>query len=106
MPSRTIRRSTQRCPREKRALEREVDRGVEIGVVQHDLRILATHFELHFREPRGAAFGDAFADGLRAGEADRVDSDRPREQLASTEPRPMTRLNTPAGMPALAMISR
>ena len=49
MPSVTIRRedAVQRWPVEKNApLTAHVDRDVEVGVVEHDQRVLAAHLEL------------------------------------------------------------
>ena len=94
--------------REEGAVDGAFDRDLEIGVVEHDQRILAAHLELHLlhRVGRDAGCATLRAGGDRAGEGDRVDV-LGLFSIASptTEPRPMTRLNTPVGRPARAMIS-
>ena len=63
MPSVTIRRdeAVQRWPVEKKApLTAAFDRGLQIGIVEHDQRVLAAHLELELahvldaRPPRRA----------------------------------------------------
>ena len=77
MPSVTIRRdeAVQRWPVEKKApLTAQFDRDVEVGVVEHDHRVLAAHLELQLGHARDRLGGDRAAGGDRAGEADRVDA--------------------------------
>ena len=59
---------------EECAVDGARDRAVEVGVVEHDERVLAAHLELHARLALRRAFGDARADALRAGERDPVDA--------------------------------
>ena len=54
------------------AVEGGRDRDVEIGIVQHDERVLAAHFELELGAARGAGHGDLGAGLDRAGEGDGV----------------------------------
>ena len=106
MPSVTMRReeAVQRWPVEKKApLTAHSTATFEIGVVEHDQRILAAHLELELlhRSRRDAGRGDLAAGRDRAGEADGVDVRDARAAPApTTEPRPITRLNTPVGRPA------
>ena len=51
-----------------------IDGALEIGIVEHDQRVLAAHFELHACLALDRAFGDGRADGLRAGEGNSVDA--------------------------------
>jgi hypothetical protein len=60
--------------REERALHAELNRLRPVGIVQNDLRVLATHLQLHLLEVGGALLGNAMAHALRAGEADGVDA--------------------------------
>jgi hypothetical protein len=60
--------------REERALHTQLDGLAQLGVVQHDLRILATHFELHLLQVDRTLLGNTSTDLLRAGEADRIDT--------------------------------
>ncbi len=46
---------------EEGALHAQLDGGLEVGVVQHHLRVLAAHLELDFLQARGAGLGDARA---------------------------------------------
>ena len=60
----TIRRedAVQRCPVWKKApLIAQLDRDVEIGVVEHHERVLAAHLELEPGEARGAFLRDVAA---------------------------------------------
>jgi hypothetical protein len=59
--------------REVRALQADVDRDIEVGVVEDDLRVLAAHLELHFLHRLDRGLRDAGAGRHRAREADRVD---------------------------------
>ena len=79
----------------------QVDRALEIGVVEHDQRVLAAHFELHARLALDRAFGDARADALRAGEGNAVDVRMVDDRAARRRLRRCTRLNTPGGAPRL-----
>ncbi len=56
--------------REERGVEHAIDRDVEVGVGEHDGRVLAAHLELHAREALGADPRDARADAIGAGERD------------------------------------
>ena len=89
----------QRWPVEKYApWTAQFDRDVEVGVVQHHQRVLAAHLELHLgaAAPRAPARRRAGGDG--PGEA-RLPATTGDDVSASptTEPRPITRLKTPAG---------
>ncbi|VVN46230.1 hypothetical protein PS659_05852 [Pseudomonas fluorescens] len=57
----------------ERALYRQLDRLLEVGVVENDLRVLAAHFQLDLGLPRHAADGDLTTDANGTGEADAVD---------------------------------
>ena len=111
MPSVTISRddAVQRWPVEKKApLTAQFDRDIEIGVVEHDQRVLAAHLELELAHVAGRAC---------AWRRLRPVATEPVKLIASTpgivrasprrprEPRPMTRLKTPAGSPARLMMS-
>ena len=55
------------------AEDRRVNRGVEVGVVEHDQRRLAAEFEQHRLEMFGGQLGDDLADPRRTGEVDPLD---------------------------------
>ncbi|MNU75126.1 hypothetical protein D3C71_646470 [compost metagenome] len=57
---------------EEAAVQGDGHRPLQVGVVQHDQRVLAAHLQLHPRLTLHRPFGHAGADGLRAGEADPV----------------------------------
>ena len=62
----TIRRedAVQRWPVEKKApLTAGLDRDLEVGVVEHDHRVLAAHLELELAHRADAGLGDAAAGG-------------------------------------------
>ena len=60
--------------REERALHRARSTAVgEVGVVEHDERVLAAHLELHLRHPRDRLGRDRAPGRHRAGEAERRD---------------------------------
>ncbi len=64
IPSVTISRdeAVQRWPVEKKApLTAHSTAVFEVGVVEHDQRVLAAHLELHLAHPRRAALRDACA---------------------------------------------
>ena len=67
---------------EERALQRHVHRGVEVRVVEHHLRILAAHLELHLGEARRAVLRHAPPDRRGAGEANSVYVRTIREQFS------------------------
>ena len=76
MPSVTIeprRRGAALAGREERAVDRAFDGDVEVGVVEHDERVLAAHLELEFLHACDAGGGDALAGRDRSGERDRGD---------------------------------
>ncbi len=54
------------------ALHAELDGLRQVGIVEHDLRVLAAHFELHLLLVRHALDADRTTHADRAGEADRV----------------------------------
>src|SRR4051812_6212550 len=68
--------------REERALQRHVHRDVEVRVIEHHLRVLAAHLELHLCEARGAVLRDALSGGDGAGKAHGVDFRRGGQRLA------------------------
>ena len=77
MPSVTTIRddAVQRWPVEKNApLTAHVDGDVEVGVVEHDERVLAAHLELELAHMLDAGGGDLLAGADRAGEGDGVDA--------------------------------
>ena len=85
MPSVTISReeAVQRWPVEKKApLTAGLDRDLEVGVVEHDHRVLAAHLELELAHHLDRGLGDAPAGADRAGEADRVDVGAVEHRLA------------------------
>jgi hypothetical protein len=45
-------------------LDRTVHRDVEVGVIEHDERVLAAHLELRAREAFGERHGHTLADRL------------------------------------------
>lgn len=55
------------------ALGAQLDGDLEVGVVQHDLRVLAAHFQLHLGATRHAGLDDAATDAHRTGEAHGID---------------------------------
>ena len=58
--------------REERALHGDVHRGRQVGVVEHDQRVLAAHLELHLRHARDAPWPRSRGRcRTRAGEAQR-----------------------------------
>ncbi|MNN02048.1 hypothetical protein D3C81_1146870 [compost metagenome] len=57
----------------ERALHRQLDRLLEVSVVENDLRVLAAHFQLDFGLTRHAADGDLTTNAHGTGEADTVD---------------------------------
>ena len=67
---------------EEAAVQRRVHRDVQVGVVEHDHRILAAHLQLELGHARDAGLRDALAGGHRAGEADRVDALVVQQHLA------------------------
>ena len=76
MPSVTMTRevAVQRWPVEKKALcATDLDRHLEVGVVEHDGRVLAAHLELELAHHLDAGLGHALAGADRAGEGDGVD---------------------------------
>ena len=76
MPPSTISRdeAVQRWPVEKiGAVDRAFDRGLQVGVVEHDQRVLAAHLELELAHRAGAGGGDPPPGRDRAGEGDGVD---------------------------------
>src|SRR5690606_31869705 len=66
-----------------RALHRQLDRLLEVGVVENDLRVLAAHFQLHLGLARNAVDGDLAANAHRTGEADAVDFRAVDQRLAN-----------------------
>ena len=91
--------------REKGAVDRAFDRVLKIGVGEHDERILAAHFELEFAHRVGAGGRDRCPVATEPVKV--IASTYLWSSIAwpTTEPRPMTRLNTPFGAPARTMIS-
>ena len=71
------------------APERALDGAPEIGVVEHEHRILATELERHGAEPLGGALRDPAPGRGRAGEDDRVDPVMADERLADGRARPL-----------------
>ncbi len=67
---------------EKRAVERALNRAVEIAVIQHDERILAAHLQLHACLMRHRRAGDASTNALRTGKRNRRDIRMQREHVA------------------------
>ena len=74
--------------REVGALQRAVDRDLEVGVVEDDQRVLAAHLELHANPALRAGHGDAAARLDRPGEGDRVDAVGLDERVADLPARP------------------
>src|SRR5690606_26191487 len=56
------------------ALGRQLDRGVEVGIIQNDLRVLAAHFQLDLGLACHASRRDTTADTHRAGKTDAIDA--------------------------------
>ena len=91
MPSVTIRRddAVHRCPvRVEGAIDSTVHRAIEIGIIDYDQWIFATHFELDAAEVTHAGFADAppCIDGT--GERDGIDQAVVEHFLPTTEPLP------------------
>ena len=86
------------------AEHRRVDRGVEVGVGEHEQRRLAAEFEQHRLQVLGAELGDLLADPRRAGEVDPLappdGRSAPRRSSARPPARCEMRLTTPFGKPA------
>ncbi|MCY1351110.1 hypothetical protein D9M69_373660 [compost metagenome] len=57
------------------ALYRQLDSRLEVGVVEDDLRVLATHLQLHLGATGYAGGGDAATHAHGTGEADAIDTD-------------------------------
>jgi hypothetical protein len=70
---------------------RRFDRGVEVGVVQHDDRILAAQFQQHRLQVLAAVLGDDAADLGRAGEVHAAHGRAPRSGVPPLAPRPPAR---------------
>ena len=64
------------------ALDGAVDGDVEVGVVEHDQRVLAAHLELDARAAASGGLGDARPGLDRAGEADGIDAGVLDERVA------------------------
>ena len=78
---------------------------VEIGVVEHDERVLAAHLELEPGEARGAFLRDVPAGVDAAGEADRSDVRRVEDRLADHRAAPHHQIEHALGQPARCRIS-
>ena len=86
---------------QERRGQRVVDRGVEVGVGEHDVRVLAAELERDPPHVRAAAAMIFFPVGQPAGERDQVDIGGARPAPAPTRlPCPSTRFTTPGGTPA------
>ena len=58
--------------RSERPLQRALDRQIQIGIREHDDRVLAAHLALALDAARGRGLVEAGADVVRAGERDRL----------------------------------
>ena len=65
-----------------------LDRAGEVGVSQHDGRVLAAHLELNAQPPRRRFGVQLLTDAARAGEGDRLDLRRIHQRVAQTAARP------------------
>ena len=78
-----------------------LERGVDVGILHHDERVLAAELELRTRQIRRGLGLDLLANLGRSGERDRAHARDPgRCALPIAEPGPVTQLKTPAGRPA------
>ena len=90
---------------EEDAVHDALDRLVDRGVVEDDVRRLAAELQRDLLAGAGDRAGDGFADLGRAGEGDLVDAGMVHERRP-VAPAPVTMLTTPGGRSACWKISR
>ena len=85
---------------EEDRVRRAGDRGLHVGVGEHDVRRLAAELERHLLQVAGRRLDDQLADLGRAGERHLVDVVVRGKRGAGVSPKPVTMLTTPSGSPA------
>ena len=89
--------------REIGAVDGAFDRVLEVGIGEHHERVLAAHLELELAHRAGAGGGHALTGPTEPVKVIASTSLWSSIACPTTEPRPITRLNTPFGTPARTM---